>query len=99
MVDRIKLPIIVNLNKSEFDIYCGRPGPWGNPFSVEELGRDEAIDKFRVYANTSQWITSNLHLLYGKRLGCFCYPKKCHCDVYVEMIQHRIDQLPKLLDF
>lgn len=33
-----------------------------------------------------QWILDHLHELKGKSLGCFCKPKPCHVDLYVERI-------------
>ncbi len=34
-----------------------------------------------------QWILDNLHLLHGKRIGCFCKPKACHGDVLLQMAE------------
>lgn len=33
-----------------------------------------------------QWIIDNKEMLRGKRLGCFCKPKSCHGDVYLEIL-------------
>lgn len=33
-----------------------------------------------------QWVLNNIHLLYNKTLGCYCKPKKCHGDIYLEFI-------------
>lgn len=72
------------------DVYIGRPGPWGNPFSIGRDGsRAEVIEKYR------RWITgpdrvaaalrANLRLLRGRRLVCWCAPLPCHGDVLAEL--------------
>lgn len=58
--------------------------------------RRDSISKFRKWLNgiayhdvepeRREWILENLHLLKNNKLGCFCKPKSCHGDVYVEMI-------------
>ena len=64
--------------------------------------RTDAIESFdkwlsgeefqNIEPERRQWILENLHLLKGKRLGCFCKPKSCHGDVYVKHI-HVADYL------
>jgi hypothetical protein len=34
-MDNIKLPIRVHISE-EYDVYCGRPSIWGNPFSHKD---------------------------------------------------------------
>lgn len=79
---------VVHCKKEPYDIYCGRPSKWGNPFSIGKDGdREEVIEKYR------QWIMNNDELLLdimeldGKVLGCWCKPKACHCDVLVDIIE------------
>lgn len=69
------------------DTYCGRPGPWGNPFVI---GRDG--DRAQVIAKHRAWLFSQPELmrrvaveLRDKRLGCHCAPESCHCDTYAEV--------------
>lgn len=82
------------------DVYIGRAvprlrlkgSPWGNPFRVKTYGREGAIAAFRRWVTTSQaaeavWIREHVHLLRGKRLGCFCKPAECHGDVLAEMAE------------
>ena len=64
-------------------VYVGRPTRWGNPYSVEEWGRDEAIRKFRLLS------IPNLDELRGKDLACWCpLDKTCHADVLLELANH-----------
>lgn len=90
---------VVNVYKDEFDIYMGRWHPrfgqgskFANPFKIEGGDtRYDVIGKYRewlwVKLATREISVSELMSLEGKRLGCFCSPKACHCDVIVEAIE------------
>lgn len=75
---------VVNKYQSDFDINIQRGTIWGNPYSVEEYG-DQAIPLFNEYWKgllRDQKITKHhLEVLRGQRLGCCCYPRKCHGDI------------------
>lgn len=82
---------VVNLRREKYDVYIGRPGPWGNPFHIGRHGtRDQAVEQFefefrqRLAANPE--LRSQLMELKGKRLGCYCAPRRCHGDVLVKLI-------------
>ena len=83
---------VVNLNKKSYDIYIGRPGKWGNPFSSKEgtlaefkvTSRTEAIEKHREWIIQQPFLMESLIELKNKKLGCFCKPKSCHGDTLVE---------------
>lgn len=85
-------PRVVHCKKEPFDVYVGRPGPWGNPWSSKPSAhaqrvssREEAIRLHR------EWFLSQLELcakakreLHGKDLGCWCKDRSttpCHADV------------------
>ena len=78
---------VVHCKKAEFDVYIGRPGPWGNPFVVGEHGtREEVVEQY------AEWLLSQPDLvakaqkeLKGKVLGCWCAPKLCHGDILAEI--------------
>lgn len=78
---------VVHCRRAPYDVYIGRPGPWGNPYVIGTDGtRDEVIARYRV------WIRGNTELvaqarkeLRGKVLGCFCSPRPCHGDVLAEI--------------
>ena len=65
-----------------------RPTRWGNPFSVEEHGRDQAIELYE------QWLKEHLRNdpdflepLRGYNLGCFCaLDLACHADVILHKL-------------
>jgi hypothetical protein len=69
-------------------VYIGRPSKWGNPFTVESRGREQAI---RLYID---WLEQQPALvaaivpeLRGKTLGCWCAPKACHGDVLARLAE------------
>ncbi len=78
---------VVNLNRSEFDVFIGRPSRWGNPFVVGRDGtRAEVIAKYRDYILSRDDLLAELESLRGKQLGCYCRPLPCHGDVLVELL-------------
>jgi hypothetical protein len=77
---------VVNLRRSEYDVYIGRGSKWGNPFRIGVHGsRDEVIAIYREYVQRMHDLMNSLHELKGKRLGCYCYPLPCHGDVLKEL--------------
>lgn len=79
---------VVHCKKEKYDIYIGRPSKWGNPFTIGKDGtRDEVIQKYREWIKTQPQLLNSLYELKGKVLGCWCYPKACHGDVLVELIE------------
>lgn len=85
---------VVHCKKEKYDVYIGRPGPWGNPFShLEGKGdikvdtREDAILGYRVYLEEHPELVERAKReLKGKVLGCWCKPKACHGDVLVEIV-------------
>lgn len=80
---------VVHCKKESYDVYIGRPGKWGNPYSHEDgtlaefkvKNRSEAIQKFEEYLLNNEELMSSLYELKGKTLGCWCHPKPCHGDI------------------
>lgn len=78
----------------------GQAWGFGNPFEIGKDGdRDLVIYKYEAWLvedmdfdnkdatpERRNWILSNIHLLKGKRLGCFCKPKACHGDVLARLV-------------
>jgi hypothetical protein len=87
---------VVNVRHDEFDIYCGRGSVLGNPFShipgygdYQVASRDEAIRRHREWFLAQPRLIVEVLKLRGMRLGCFCKPLTCHCDVYAEVADSR----------
>lgn len=78
---------IVHCKKDPYDVYCGRPSIWGNPFKESDgYTREECIDKYREWIKTQPELLAQLTELSGKVLGCWCAPKACHCEVLAELV-------------
>jgi hypothetical protein len=93
-------PEVVHCKKSKYDVYIGRPSKWGNPFTHINDGktlakfvvgsRNEAIDKYREWITEGEGkpLLDDLNELKGKKLGCWCKPKKsCHGDILIELVK------------
>lgn len=98
---------IVNIRKAEKStyIYCGRGSALGNPFVMNsENMRDEVCDKYEKYFIEQIGIKKNkkiIHALFeietkaargDVNLGCFCSPKRCHCQTIKNYILKRIGE-------
>ena len=76
--------LVVNIRRDKrYDIYCGRPGDWGNPYRIGRDGtRADVIRKFRRQlarmVESGRTTPEELAALSGKRLGCYCVPEPCH---------------------
>ena len=78
---------VVHCKKAEYDVYIGRPGPWGNPFHIGEHGtREEVVEKYAEWLLTQPELVAKVKSdLKGKVLGCWCAPKLCHGDILAEI--------------
>lgn len=76
---------VVHCKKEQYDVYIGRPSKWGNPFTMPENTRDEAVDKYEQWILNNPELLKDLPELTGKILGCYCSPKRCHGDVLLKL--------------
>lgn len=68
-------------------VYVGRPTRWGNPWPVAELGRVEAVARYRaaLLADPAR-LTAARRELAGWDLACWCpLDVACHADVLLEL--------------
>ncbi len=80
---------VVHCKKEKYDIYIGRPGFWGNPFTQSK--KEEAIEKHKEWIKEQPRRIIRLPELKGKVLGCWCKPKPCHGDTLAEMADTYIE--------
>lgn len=93
---------VVHVMREKYDVYIGRPGPFGNPYSHKPGTRaeftvstvEEAVSKYREYILQKPELLEALPELQGKTLGCWCkIPENpnapCHGDVLVELVKER----------
>ena len=59
-----------------------RPGPWGNPFSLNQgYSRERAISTHRAWVMSQPDLIARIRReLRGRHLACCCKPKRCHGD-------------------
>ncbi len=89
---------VVHCKRHPFDIYIGRLGPWGNPFSHKEgtMAKfkcetvEESVEKYKQWVLMQPHLLEKLPLLKEKVLGCWCKNLKnptaiCHGDVLAEL--------------
>jgi len=82
---------VVNVSKSRYTVYIGRPSEWGNPFIIGRDGtRREVIEKYKAWILTQSTLLAKLPTLKGEILGCYCFPKNCHGHVLVELIESEL---------
>ena len=86
---------VVNRRRAPFDVYIGRPSPWGNPFSHQDgtLAKFKVANRAEAIARFREWFLGQPALverarreLRGKVLGCWCKPATCHGDVIAEIV-------------
>ena len=78
---------IPNTSKLGVYQYIGRPGSFGNPFSIDKHGtRDEVIATYEAWARKQPALLEKIKALPEDAvLGCWCAPLPCHGDVIVKL--------------
>ncbi len=67
-------------------VMVARPSSWGNPYTIEEFGREGAIKEYRYLIEKYNMEGSIKKHLRGKNLACWCKPgQACHADTLLEI--------------
>jgi hypothetical protein len=87
-------------NYSGQGVYIGRPSVLGNPFSVQQYGREQCIEKYRAwlkseYAKHGKVYAEIQRLVEIAEQGdlvlvCWCSPEPCHGEVLKRVIEHLV---------
>ena len=87
-------------NYSGPGVYIGRPSILGNPFSVEQYGREGCIERYRAwlkaeYAKRGAVYAEIQRLVALAQQGdlvlvCWCAPEPCHGDVIQRVVEHLV---------
>jgi hypothetical protein len=94
------LTFVVHCKRSAYDVYIGRPGIWGNPFSHQEgtlarfkvVDRDEAVDRYEAWVMSQPELVQRIKReLKSKILGCWCIPNRCHGEVLAKIANEDYD--------
>lgn len=98
-----KLVNIRNHGESKVDAYVGgetkssnfEKSVFVNPFDKAEKGREGAVNHYKPYFYRRYLEESDFrkaaHSAEGKTLGCWCYPRKCHGEVIVDLLNIHIE--------
>ncbi len=84
---------VVHCKKEKCDVYIGRGSIFGNPFIIGPNGtREECIIQYEAWIRSlmkeyNTFTKEEILKLKGKTLGCWCYPKACHGDVLIKLIE------------
>lgn len=82
-------PLVVHCRKAQYDVYVGRPGPFGNPFSwkdgtlaVWKTTQDGCLPAYEAWLLSQPELVARVKReLRSKVLGCWCKPGPCHGDI------------------
>jgi hypothetical protein len=90
---------VVHVKKSNYDVYCGRPGILSNPYVMKDKNqRDYVILKFTAHLLRNKDVMEAVLDLKGDEiLGCHCAPMLCHCDVIAWLLDNARDELNFML--
>jgi hypothetical protein len=63
------------------------PGPWGNPFTIEQYGRAQAVALHRAWLLAQPELVAKVKTeLRGRDLVCWCKPgEPCHADTLLDV--------------
>lgn len=87
---RIQRQRVKGWRKPEGAIYVGRGNHWGNPYTVEDHGRQGSVDLYEADLRHS-WAGAGIYKklrdeLRGKDLMCWCrLDQPCHADVLLKL--------------
>jgi hypothetical protein len=72
-------------------VVVSRPSRWGNPYTIAEHGREQAVALYRQrLAEHPELVEAARRELAGKDLACWCQPGElCHADVLLEVANSR----------
>lgn len=85
---------VVHCKRHPYNVSGARPGPFGNPFSHKSgtLARYLVSSREEALERHAEWFLANPELIErvkremtGKVIGCWCAPKRCHCDLYAQV--------------
>ena len=76
---------VVHRNKELYDLLIDRTTIFGNPYF--EGTRSENIANFKLYFDKNKTLQDEIEKWRGKTLGCWCKPKACHGDIYVDFLE------------
>ena len=99
-----RMPVIYNFDDPNVPAHAvdgSRSGPFGNPFPMRTptlSERERAIAKYREWVMQRPEMVELIKTQQGKPWVCHCAPKRCHCEVNVEIANTAVgDTLQRVL--
>ena len=75
-------------------VYVGRPGKWGNPFTIGRDGdRAAVLAKYEAWLRHQHHLLRDLHELRDRYLVCWCAPAPCHGDLLLRLANATREEL------
>lgn len=63
-----------------------RGSKWANPFVLhKEADREHVLQSYKEYIVRNQSLMDDLHEIDDKILVCYCFPKRCHGNILIEL--------------
>lgn len=102
--DQSDLINIRNFDFDEMDFYIGgesetyefEESVLSNPFDKSEYGREDSVKHFKMYFYRryleDEEYRKIVHSLEGDTLGCWCYPRRCHGEVIVDLLNTYVEE-------
>lgn len=94
---RVQLRRTKGWRMPENTVKVDRTTVFGNPYTIDDMGRYEAVQAFRSWAGGPLWedphmradqikLRARIEGLRGKNVGCWCrLDQVCHADVLLEL--------------
>jgi len=102
---------VVHKQKETNHIYCGRGSVLGNPFEMkDEADRNKVCEQYAQYFHQKVEIEKDETMLKELReiykqalngdvnLGCYCAPKRCHCETIKDFIERMLIKAGKQIE-
>ena len=85
---RVRLSRRKGARKPPGAVVVSRPSRWGNPYTIEEYGRERAAELYRDrLLGDPELLAAARRELRGKDLACWCAADQtCHADVLLELV-------------
>lgn len=79
----------IHTHPGDVEVFCARPSVWRNPYVVGVDGNKEQVLELFVerLRRFPALVRAARKHLYGKRLGCYCAPKACHCHIWALVVE------------
>ena len=91
--------------KNPQNVYIGRKksflqaSKWKNIYPIRNhQSRQKVVKLYEKYIRSNSVLLRDIHQLKGKNLGCWCFPKLCHGNILLKILEKNAlgDKPPKM---